>query len=125
MYWLPKIHKIVVGARFFVASSYSSTNPLSDAIPKIFKIIFHTVESFHKKSFFNSGYKKFWVVQNSFPISTMLNKTNVKKESISIFDCSTLYMTTLHKLLLKVPSEVINFVFKSKVRKCISFSKTK
>ena len=125
MYWLPKIHKIVVGARFFVASYYSSTNPLSDAIPKIFKIIFHTVESFHKKSFFNSGYKKFWVVQNSFPISTMLNKTNVKKESISIFDCSTLYMTTLHKLLLKVPSEVINFVFKSKVRKCISFSKTK
>ena len=54
----------------------------------------------------------------------MLNKINVKKKSISTFDCSTLYTTILHKLLLKVPSEVINFFFKSKVRKCIGFSKT-
>ena len=54
----------------------------------------------------------------------MINKINVKRKSISTFDCSTLYATILHKLLLKVPSEVINFFFKSKVRKCIGFSKT-
>ena len=59
-------------------------------------------------------------MQNSFPIATMLNKINVKKKSISTFHCSTLYTTILHK----VPSEVINFFFKSKVRKCIGFSKT-
>ena len=63
-------------------------------------------------------------MQNSFPIVTMLNKINVKKKSISTFDCSTLYTTILHKLLLKVLSEAINFFFKSKVRKCIGFSKT-
>ena len=53
----------------------------------------------------------------------MLNKINVIKKSITTFDCSTLYTTILHKLL-KVLLEVINFAFKSKVRKCIGFSKT-
>ena len=123
MYWLPKIHKTPVGVRFIVASYYCSTNPLSDTISKIFLMVFNTVESSHSKSFFYSGCKKFWVLQNSFPIGT---KINVKKKakSISTFDFSTLYTTILHKLLLKVLSKTINFVFKSKVRKRIGFSKT-
>ena len=54
----------------------------------------------------------------------MLNKINVKKKYISTFECSTLYTTILHKFLLKVSSEFIKFFFKSKVRKCIGFSKT-
>ena len=68
----------------------------------------------------------FWVVQNSFPIVTKLNKVNVKKKakSISTFDFSTLCTTIPHKLFLKVLSEVINFVFKSKVRIRSGFSKT-
>ena len=124
MYWLPKIHKTLVGVRFIVASYYCSINQLSDTISKNFKMIFNTVESFHKKSFFYWGCKKFWAVKNYFPIATMLNKINAKKKSISNFDCSTLYTTILYKFILKVPSEVINFFFKSKVRKCIGFSKT-
>ena len=80
-------------------------------------MIFNTVESF-RKSFFYSGCKKLWVVQNYFPITTMLNKINVKTKPVSTFD-----RNTLHKLL-NVLSELINFVFKSKVRKCICFSKT-
>ena len=63
-------------------------------------------------------------MQNSFPIATMLNKINVKKNSISIFECSTCYTTILDKLLLKVLSEVISFVFKSIVTQHIGFSKT-
>ena len=47
-----------------------------------------------------------------------------KAKSISTFDFSTLYTTILHKLLLKVLSEIINFVFKPKVIKRIGFSKT-
>ena len=124
MYWLPKIHKTPVGARFIVASYYCSTNPFSETISKNCKIIFNTVESFHKKRFFYLGCKKFWVVQNSFSIATMINKINVKKKSISTFECSTFYTTTLDKLLIKVLSEVISFVFKSKIRQHIGFSKT-
>ena len=62
-------------------------------------------------------------MQNSFLIATMLNKINVKKKSISTFQCSTFYTTTLDKLLINVLSEVISFVFKSKIRH-IGFSKT-
>ena len=109
MYWLPKIHKTPVGARFIVASYYCSTNLFSDTISKNFKMIFNTVESFHKKGFFYLGCKKFWVVQNSFPIATMLNKINVKKKSILTLECSTFYATTLDKLLIKVLSLVISF----------------
>ena len=49
-------------------------------------------------------------------------KKNAKP--ISVFDFSTLYTTIPHKLDLKVLSEDISFVFKSKIRKRIDFSKT-
>ena len=51
---------------------------------------------------------------------------NVKKKakSISTTDFSNLYTTIPHKVLLKVLSEVINFVFKFKSRKRIGFCKT-
>ena len=60
MYWLPKIHKTLIGVRFIVASYYCSTNPLSDTISEMFKMIFNTVQRFHKKVYFienvrNSG----------------------------------------------------------------------
>ena len=42
----------------------SNTKPLSNTISEIFKMIFNTVEIFNNKSFFYSGCKKFWVVQN-------------------------------------------------------------
>ena len=63
------------------------------------------------------------MVHSSFPIVTKLNKINVKKKvkPISTFDFNTLYTTIIHKLLIQVLSEVINFVFKSKVRKRIAF----
>ena len=124
MYWLPKIYKTLVGARFIVASYYCRTNRLSDTISKNFRMIFKNVESFHKKVFFYFDCKKFWVLQNSFPIATILNKINVKKKSISTFQCSTFYTTTPDNLLIKVFSEVNRFVFKSRVKQHIGFSKT-
>ena len=125
MYGLPKMHKTSIGARFIVASNYCSTKPLSDTTPKLFKIIFNTVEIFHRQSLCHSGCEKFWVMQNSFPIATKINKSNVKKKakSVSAFEFSILSKTIPHKLLLNVLSEVINFVFKSKVRKRIGLSK--
>ena len=80
LYWLPKMHKTPIGARFNVASNYCSTKPLSDTTSKLFKMILNTVESFHTQSFFYSCCEKFWVTQNSFPIVTKINKSNVKKK---------------------------------------------
>ena len=120
------MYKTSLGTKFIVASNYCNTKLLSDTTPKLFKMIFNALESFHNQRFCHSGCEKFWVVQNVFPIATKLNKINVKKKtkSISAFEFSILYTTIPDKLLLKVLSEVINFVFKSKVRERIGFSKT-
>ena len=95
---------------------------------------------FLNKSFFYSGCKKIWVVENCFLIVT---EVNVKKNPTLlqlltlyttiplyirpfhfIYNHSTLYTTTPLKLLLLVLSEVIYFAVKTKVRKRIGFSKT-
>ena len=124
MYWLPKLHKTPIGARFIVASKHCSTKPLSKTISKVFKMIFKHVENFHNKSLYYTDFKKFWVVENSFPILEKLNVINTRKraKSISTFDFSTLYTTIPHNLLIKVLSEIVKFVFKSKVRRRIGFS---
>ena len=72
------------------------------------------MENFHEKSKFCNRYRKFWVVQNSDPIIKKLDKINSKKKAknISTFDFSTLYTTLPHADLVKVLSEIIDFVFK-------------
>ena len=78
--------------------------------PKFLKMIFNVVKSFHNKRFSYSGYKKFWVAQNNFSITSKLNKINVKKKAkpISTFDFSTLYTTIPHKLVVHVLLKIIN-----------------
>ena len=102
MYWLTKMHKTPIGARFIVASKNCSTKPLSDVTSKVFKMIFHHVESFPRKSLFYTCFKKFWVVENSLLIGTKLSKRNTKKKakSISTFDFITLYTTIPHNRLI-------------------------
>ena len=87
-------------------------------------MIFDTVESFHNKSLFYSRLNRFWVAQNSFPVTEKLdkiyNKNNAK--SISTFDFSTLYTKIPHDLLIQVLCEIIDFVFKGSVSNRIGFS---
>ena len=99
MYWIPKMHKTPIGSRFIVASSKCSTKRLSKAVSKAFKLIFEQVKNFHDKSTFYSNYKKFWVVNNSFPVIEKLTKINEKKnaKSISTFDFSTFYTKIKHQ----------------------------
>ena len=88
------------------------TKRLSGLISKIFKILFKHIEEFHNKSTFCSSYKKFWVVENFFPIIEKLNIINTRKwaKKISTYDFRTLYTTIPHNLLIKVLSEIIHFV---------------
>ena len=124
MHWIPKMHKDPIGCRFIIASKDCSTKPLTQAVSKVFKMIFNTVESFHNKSLFYSRINKFWVVQNSFPVLDKLNRINckMKAKSISTFDFSTLYTKIPHDLLIEVLNDIIDFVFKGSVRNRIGFS---
>ena len=124
MHWFSKLHKTPDRAKFIIASKNCSTKPLSGVIFKVFKMLFKHVEYFHKKIIFFSSYKKFLVVENSFPIIEKLDiiKTRKKVKHISTYDFSTLYTTIPHNLLIKVFSDIIHFVFKSKVCSKIGFS---
>ena len=48
MYWIPKLHKNPVGARFIIASKLCSTKQLSKSVSKVFKLVFSQIEKFHK-----------------------------------------------------------------------------
>ena len=71
MYWLPKMHKTPISARFIVTSKNCIGKP--------------HVESFHTYSLFYTYFKKFPVVENSVPIVTKLNKIPKKNQKYFSF----------------------------------------
>ena len=125
MYWIPKMHKNPVGARFIIASKICSTKQVSKAVSNVFKLVYSQVENFHKKSKFLSGYNKFWVLQNSDPIIESLKSVNKKKraKSIATYDFSSLYTKLPHHQLKEKISSIIDFVFKGGNKSFIRISK--
>ena len=59
IYWLPKVHKTPIGARFIVPSKNLSTKPLPDKMFEVFKMIFNHVIIFRRKSLRYTCLKKF------------------------------------------------------------------
>ena len=53
IYWLPKMHKQPIKARFIVAAPKCSVKMLSKAITKVFKLFYQQIESYNKKSTFS------------------------------------------------------------------------
>ena len=113
MYWIPKMHKNPIGARFIIASTNSSNKPLSKMISNVFKMIFKQIENFHDKSRFYSNYNLFWVLENSKPVIDMLDDINKKgkAKSIATYDFSTLYTNIPHTDLINKLNEIIDIVF--------------
>ncbi len=127
MYWLPKMHKNPIDARFIVASSTCATKPIASAVSKVFKLLFQQIRNFHAKSTFYSRYKKFWIVENSQPVIGKLNTVNKRKgaKCISTFDFKTLYTKIEHENLLSVLYDIIDTVYKGGKRKYIVFDNYK
>ena len=121
MYWIPKMHKNPVDARFIIASAKCSTKPLSKAVTKVFKLLFNQTKNFHAKSKFYSNYNKFWVVENSGAVIKKLDNINVRKKAkeISTYDFKTLYTNIDHDNLVGKLNGVIDFAFKGGKSKVI------
>ena len=127
MYWMPKLHKNPIGARFIIASSSCSTKPLSKSISNVFKLIFEQVKNFHLNSKFHSGLNLFWVIQNSKSVKEKLDVINTRKRAkcISTFDFSTLYTKIPHEDLLNTLNKIIDFVFSGGNNKYIGVNERK
>ena len=50
---------------FFVASKMCSTNLISEAVSKTFKLAFHQIQSLYDKSHFCSSFKQLLIIENS------------------------------------------------------------
>ena len=124
MYWIPKMHKHPVDARFIIASAKCSTKPLSKVVTKVFKLLFNQTKNFHAKSKFYSKYNKFWVVENSGEVIKKLDNINARKKAkeISTYDFKTLYTKIDHDNLVDKLNGIIDFVFKGGKAKVIRFN---
>ena len=113
MYWLPKMHKNPIKARFIIASPKSSIKPLSQAITSAFRLFYRQIESYNDKCRFFTGVNTFWVVQNNKPVTDAVNKLNKRNKAkyISTFDFPTLYTKLPHNKLLMVLHHLIDFCF--------------
>ena len=125
LYWMPKMHKNPIKARFIIASPKSSVKPLSKAITSAFRLFYRQIENFNDKQRFYTGVNTFWVIQNNRPVVDAMNKLNArnKAKSISTFDFSTLYTKLPHDKLLDVLNKLIDFCFNGGEHKFIVISK--
>ena len=80
MYWMPKMHKNPVGARFIIASKFASIKALSKDLSDIFSLFFKQVKRYHHKTKYYSGMNRFWIVQNN----SAFNKFNKRRSTRSI-----------------------------------------
>ena len=78
-----------------------------------------------KKTYFFSGTKTFWVIQDNSLRLGCINKINKRKNAkeVSIFDFSTLYTQIPHDKLFDILYKVVDFVFKGGTRNCIVINK--
>ena len=76
MYWMPKIHKNPIKARFIIVSPKSSIKPLARTITSIFVCFLDK----HKHIMINVGFftdvNTFWVVQNYKPVIDAMDGLN-------------------------------------------------
>ena len=126
MYWLPKRHETPIGAGCVVAIKNAAQSHFLMQYSKFPKSFLMLTKVFMTKSYFIQAIRNSVLSKIIFPIVTKLSKISVNKKtkSISTFDVSALYTTIPHKSLIKAVSEVINCVFKSRVKKRIDFSQT-
>ena len=74
MFWVSKMHKKLISARFIIAYKICFTKKISKSVSKhAFKLVYSQIEKFHKNAKFLSNYNKFWVSKNFDPIIQSLN----------------------------------------------------
>ena len=65
MYWMPKMHKNPIEARFIIASPKFSIKPLARTITPTFYLFFRQIQIYNDQCRFFTCVKTFWVVQKT------------------------------------------------------------
>ena len=113
MYWMSKMHKNPIKARFIIVSPKSSIKPLARTITSIFVCFLDKHKHIMINVGFFTGVNTFWVVQNYKPVIDAMNGLNKRRKAASVltFDFSTLYTKLPHDKLLMLLNSLIDFCF--------------
>ena len=113
IYWMPKMHKNCIKARFIIASPKSSIKPLASTITLIFRLFLRQIQTYNDNCRFFTGVNMFWVVQNNKPVIDAMNELNKRRKatSVSTFDLSTLCTKLPDNKLLMLLNSLIYFCF--------------
>ena len=119
------MHKIKSGARFIIACKKCINKQLSKHVTSAFKLCYSQIDAYHKKTYYFSGAKTFWVIQNNSLPLECINKINKRKNAkqISTFDFSTLCTKIPYDKLLDILYKVVDFLFKRGTRGCMIINK--
>ena len=97
MYCKRKMHKEAIGARFIVISKNCSKKLISKVVSKAFQLIFHQIQNFYNKLYFNFSFQQFWAIENSKPVLENFEIINCKTNAKAVlrFDFPTVYTNYL------------------------------
>ena len=104
------MHKIPSGARFIITGNKCINKQLSRNFTSAFKLCYSQIDAYHKKTYFFSWTKTFWVIQNNSLSLECINKINRRKK-------------IPHDKLLDILNKVVDFVFKGGTRDYIVVNK--
>ena len=80
IYWLPKMHKIPSVGRFVIAGKKCINKQLSKHVTSAFKLCYSQIDAYHKKTYYFSWAKTFWVIQNNSLPLECIKKINKRKK---------------------------------------------
>ena len=125
IYWLPKLHKSPIKFRFIIAAPNCSIKPLAQSLTSIFKLFQKQIRTYNEKSFFFSGVKTFWVIDNNTPVLDTAHRLsrNRKACSLETFDFSTLYTKIPHSKLMDILCKLVDFCFEGGSHEFLSVNK--
>ena len=108
------MHQIPSDAKFIIAGKKCINKQLSKHVTSAFKLCYSQIDPYHKKTYYFTGAKTFWVIQNNSLPLEYINKINKRKNAkqISTFGFSTLYTKIPHDKLLDILYKFVDFVFK-------------
>ena len=79
-----KLHKIPSGARFVIVAKKCINKQRSKHVTLAFKLCYIQIDAYHKKAYYFSGTKTFWVIKNNSISLECIKKINKRKNASRI-----------------------------------------
>jgi len=116
LYWLPKLHKKPIGARFIAGSGLCSIKTLNKLLGRILRLISLTAKEQDNVKLARTGVRRYFIVEGYLDVVGFLNgwKREGKVRRLDTLDFSTLYTRLDLGDLVEKISRVVDETVKSR-----------